>query len=219
MSEPRDLGSAALRQRRLPLLALFAALSIANAAAVNVTLSAADTQRALAAAGGTDAARAQFHKPYIFAITGSMIHEIQVLTPFRRTVMAAEDALKRGDWAVAHGARALDGRSVADSVKPWERKVTLVANLQFDGLHTYVSVPRCEVILDGLPVLTSLDRRTTPLSSQPFSSRGTTTTSLVGAVIEADFDAEGVAQTSRSAVVICNGKDIARASIDFSRLE
>jgi hypothetical protein len=45
------------------------------------------------------------------------------------------------------------------------------------------------------------------------------TTSLVGALIEADFDAEAVGQTSRPAVVLCDGRDVARTTIDFGQLE
>jgi len=45
------------------------------------------------------------------------------------------------------------------------------------------------------------------------------TTSLVGALLEADFDAAAVGATSRDVVVICEGRDVARAAIDFSRLE
>jgi hypothetical protein len=206
--------------RRLAWLTLLlVSASLADAGAVNASLSSADTQRALRLAGGTDAVRTRYHAPYRIAVTGSMIRDLQVITEFRRTVIAAEDALKRGDWTVAQGGRSLDGHSVADAVRPWRGKVTIVANLQLEALHTYVNVPNCEVMMGGMPVLASLDRRTTPLSSLPYAGRSGMTTSLVGAVIEADFDAEAVGQTSRSAVVLCDGLDVARAAIDFSQLE
>lgn len=220
MSEASERPFAGPRRHLAVLLALLVAVSLPEAASVNVSLSSADTQRALRLAGGTEIARTRFHAPYSVAVKGSVIRAIEVLTEFRRTVMAAEDALKRGDWAVAQGARSLDGRNVEDTVRPWRRKVTIVANLQLDALHAYVSVPNCELMMDGMPVLASLDRRITPRSSLPYSGRGgAMTTSLVGATIEADFDAEGVGQTSRPAVVMCNGRDVARTVIDFSRLE
>jgi hypothetical protein len=199
--------------------ALLAALWIPGVAAVNVSLTQSDTQRALRLAGGTESARAQLHAPYIIPIRDSVIHEIQVLTEFRRTVLAAEDARARGDWAVAQGARSLTGHGIADVVNPWRGKITISATLQLDPLHTYVSVPKCEVMLAGVPVVASLDRRTSPRSSVPYAGRSGMTTSLVGASLEADFDAAAVAQTSRAAVVICEGKDVARTVIDFSRLE
>jgi hypothetical protein len=199
--------------------ALLAALWLPSAAAVNVSLTQSDTQRALRLAGGAESARAQFHASYIIPITGSVIHEIQVLTEFRRTVTAAEDARTRGDWAVAQGARSLTGQGIADVVNPWRGKVTVTATLQLDPLHTYVSVPNCEVMLSGVPVVASLDRRTSPRSSLPYAGRSGTTTSLVGASLEADFDAAAIAQTSRVAVVMCEGRDVARTPIDFSRLE
>lgn len=196
-----------------------AALWLTDIAAVNVSMTQSDTQRALRLAGGTDSARAQLHAPYIIPIRDSVIQEIQILTEFRRTVLAAEDARSRGDWAVAQGARSLTGHGVADVVNPWRGKVTITATLQLDPLHTYVSIPRCEVMLAGAPVVSSLDRRTSPRSSLPYAGRSGTTTSLVGALLEADFDAGAVAQTSRAVVVICEGKDVARTAIDFSRLE
>jgi hypothetical protein len=188
-------------------------------AAVNVAPSAADTQRALRLAGGAEASRARFHAPYTVAVKDSVIRDIQVLTEFRRTVMAAEEARKRGDWAVSQGAHSLSGGSVESTVRPWRGKVTVVANLQLDALHTYVTTPACEVMIGGMPVLASLDRRTTPLSSLSSSSGRTMITSLVGAVIEADFDAGAVGQTSRPVMVLCDGREVARAPLDFSQLE
>jgi hypothetical protein len=133
--------------------------------------------------------------------------------------MAAEDALTRGDWAVAHGARNLNGLNIEDLVRPWRRKVTIVANLQLDAMHTYVGVPDCEVVVGGTPIVIPVDRRTTPISSLPYSGRSGMTTSLVGATLESDFDAETIGQTSRPAIVVCERKEVARWTIDFARLE
>jgi hypothetical protein len=199
--------------------AILVALWLPRAAAVNSALTRADTQRALRLAGANDSARAQFHSSYIRAVKSSGVREIQVLTEFRRTVLAAEDALRRGDWAVAHGAQSLTGRSVQDDVKPWHGKVTITADLQLDALHTYVTVPNCEVMMGGVPVVASLDRRTSPNSSLSYSNHGKMTSSLVGAVYEADFDAAAVGTTSRDVAVMCEGRDVVRTAIDFSRLE
>jgi hypothetical protein len=202
----------------VPVIVLLVTLSFVRAGAVIVAPSAADVQRAMKLAGEPEAARARFHAPYITPIKNSIIRDIEVLTEFRRTVIATEDALKRGDWAVAHGASSLGGRTIADVVAPWRRIVTIVANLQFPPMHTYVSIPRCDVTVGGTPILAPVDRRITPRSSLPYSSRGTTVTSLVGATIEVDFDAGPVGETSRSAVVTCDGKGVASAVIDFNRL-
>jgi hypothetical protein len=207
------------RRPLVPLAALLAGLWVTNAAAVNVSLSPADSQRALRLGGAPQAARTKFHAPYIIPIRDSVIQEIQILTEFRRTVQAAEDALAHGDWAIAHGTRSLGGRGIDDIVKPWRRKVTITAILQLDPLHAYVGVPDCELMLGGTPAATALDRRTTPRSTIPYSRHGTMTTSLVGAVIETDFDAEALGQTLRPTTVRCDGKDVARATIDFGRLE
>ncbi len=199
--------------------ALAIAAGAATLTAVNVQLTAADTQRALRMAGATEAARAQFHAPYILAIPASVIQDIQVLTEFRRTVIAAEEARRRGDWAVAQGARSLSGQGVDDVVKPWRGTVTLAATLQLDALHTFVAVPNCELMLGGSPVVASLARRTTPRSATASAGRGPGTTSLVGALIEADFSAAALASESRLVVVLCDGREVAREAIDFAKLE
>ena len=199
-------------------IVLLVTLSFVRAGAVIVAPSAADMQRAMKLAGEPEASRARFHAPYVTPIKNSIIRDIEVLTEFRRTVIATEDALKRGDWAVAHGASSLGGRTIADVVAPWRRIVTIVANLQLPAMHSYVSIPRCDVTVGGTPILAPVDRRTTQRSSLPYSSRGTTLTSLVGATIEVDFDAGPVGETSRSAVVTCDGKGVASAVIDFDRL-
>lgn len=199
--------------------ALAGVCALTPIAAVNVQLSAADIQRALRLAGAADGARAQFHAAYVFPIRDSMIQEVQVLTEFRRTVLAAEEARRRGDWAIAQGARSLSGQGVEETVKPWRGTVTLTATLQFDALHSFVAVPNCELMLGGTPVLASTAQRTIPRSAGASAGRGPATTSLVGAAIESDFKAEAVARESRLIVVLCDGREAARQAIDFARLE
>jgi hypothetical protein len=208
---------------RLTLVPLFLVLIASGpvqvAHAIAVSMSPADTQRALRLAAAADPVRASFHAPYTIRIKDSVIQNLEVLTPYRRTVIAAEDAAKRGDWAVAHGAQGLAGHGVEEAVKPWQQKVTILAALQLNAMHTFVNVPNCEIMMGGVPVIASLDRRMTPRSSRPYTNHGVTTTALLGALIEADFDAAGVGQTTRDVIVLCEGRDVARAAIDFSRLE
>ncbi|MEP6594169.1 MAG: hypothetical protein ABJC51_10775 [Acidobacteriota bacterium] len=212
-------GGGARRGLTAAAAALAGVCALTPVAAVNVQLSAADTQRALRLAGAADGARAQFHAAYVLPIRDSMIQEIQVLTEFRRTVLAAEEARRRGDWAVAQGARSLGGQGVEETVKPWRGIVTLSATLQLDALHTFVAVPNCELMLGGTPVVASAAQRTIPRSAVASPGRGATTTSLVGGTIESDFKTEAVAQESRLIVVLCDGREAARQAIDFSRLE
>ncbi len=203
---------------------ILAAVLVASAGlvpleAVTVHLTSADVRRALQLAGAAESTRAQFHAPYTAGVKSAMIQEIQILTEFRRTVLAAEDARRRGEWAVAQGARSLGGQSVDDVVRPWRGKVTLSATLQLDALHTFVAVPNCELMLGGTPVVASLAQRTTPRSAVATAGRGATTSSLVGAFIESDYSAEALAQESRLVVVLCDGHEVARQAVDFARLE
>lgn len=204
-------------------LALAGALCAAHAAppvsAVVPVLTPAEVQRALRLAAAPDAVRTRFHEPYVTAIPGSLVNRLDILTEFRRTVRLAEQARARGDWAIAQGARGTAGQSIDEQVRPWRGRVTVAATLQFDARHTYVTVPNCEVMLGGSPVVASIDRRTTPLSSAPAAGRGPGTTSLLGALVEADFDAGALAAATRVVTVLCDGREAARQSVDFARLD
>lgn len=216
---PRKGSSGTPPVRRLLAAVLLAAAGAVPLKAVAVHLTAADVRRALQLAGAAESTRAQFHAPYIAAVRSTMIPEIEILTEFRRTVLAAEEARRRGDWAVAQGARSLGGQSVDDVVRPWRGKVTLSATLQLDALHTFVAVPNCELMLGGTPVVASLAQRTTPRSAVATVGRGPTSTSLTGALIESDYSAEMLAQEARLVVVLCDGREVARQAVDFARLE
>jgi hypothetical protein len=46
-----------------------------------------------------------------------------------------------------------------------------------------------------------------------------TTSSLVGAVLETDFQASAIGQTRRRVSVLMEGKELARTTIDFASFE
>ena len=47
------------------------------------------------------------------AVGDPVLEQIDIITEFRRYVMAAEEQLRLGNWTVARGSRSLGGRGIA----------------------------------------------------------------------------------------------------------
>jgi hypothetical protein len=181
-------------------------------AAILVSLGAADVERAIKIAKSPDAERVRFHARYIaplhVTLPDATLEQIEAITEFRRAQLDAEERLRQGDHAFTV-------RQVTDAIRPWRGKVTLALRLRFNPLNVLVSVPPYEIAVgEAGPV--PLDVRRNPLYTLGHPG---TASSLYGAVIEADFDAAQVGQTSREVRVILNGKVLARTTINFAQIE
>jgi len=204
----------------LPLACALALGALARLGALDVSLSQQDIERALAIARSPEAERARFHSRYRFAVNDATVPQVEVITEFRRVVIAGEDRLLKGDWMFTQGTRAAEA-----AVRQWHEQVAIVAQLRFNPLNTYVTVPRLDIMVgDSLfeVVVAPLAAHTTPQFSLPFpvaGKRGVTTSSLVGAVLETDFPASAIGQTKRRVSVLMEGKELARATIDFASIE
>ena len=80
-----------------------ASLAQAPIAAVTEVMTDSDIAQALNIANGSDATRALFHAPYHVAVDAPLIEHLEIITEFRRFVLAAEDQLKGGNWMMARG--------------------------------------------------------------------------------------------------------------------
>ena len=204
----------------LPLACALALGALARLGALDVSLSQQDIERALAIARSPEAERARFHSRYRFAVNETTVTQVEVITEFRRVVIAGEDRLLKGDWMFTQGTRAAEA-----AVRPWHEQLAIVAQLRFNPLNTYVTVPKLDIMVgDSLSeeVVTPLAAHTTPQFSLPFpvvGKRGVTTSSLVGAVLETDFPASAIGQTKRRVSVLMEGKELARTTIDFASIE
>lgn len=190
--------------------------AVAHVAAIALTLSTADIERALAVARASDAERTAFHARYRIASNDATLEQVEVITEFRRVVLAAEERGRMGDWMFLHSTG-----SVQKLVQPYRGLVTLVARLRFHPQNVLTSVPAYDLLLDDGRggVVPPLDRRTTPTWSLPFKTRQGDQTALMGATLEIDLAASDVGQTSHKATLTLNGQNIAGVTIDFSRLD
>ena len=82
-----------------------------------------------------DGGRTAFHRPYRFTIGKAPVDTVEVVTPFRRVVIAAELRARSGDRRF--GQR--DGLAVAAS---YPGQLSVHAELTFHPLNTYVLVPQ-----------------------------------------------------------------------------
>src|SRR5262245_40183762 len=85
--------------------------------AIIESLTDADISRALSLANGPAASRAAFHKPYIVTLDDPTIEQVDVITEFRRFVLAAEEQLEAGNWMMGRGSTDQKGRTLKDVLR------------------------------------------------------------------------------------------------------
>ena len=184
---------------------------------VNLLVSRADINRALALARWphTAAERTRFHDPYfVFAATQglgefrTLVLQVEVVTEFRRVELLAEEHQQIND---NFGRGGTD--EVVQVMRPWRGKVAIDAHLQLPDQHD--PIPATEIEIAGVG---SAPARQV-LRSVAFSRSSFPQQWLQGNMVESVFDAAAVGQTSREVSVIVGGRELARATVDFSKLE
>jgi len=169
-----------------------------------------------------DAERARFHAPYRLPVAQAPVDYIEVVTPFRRVVLAAEARARMGD-------RSFGQRQALEVLGTAPDEFDVWVELTFHPLNAYVGVPAYEVALAGagrsipprrieriprygarvqglpLPV---------PSPAVPRPPRGSEP--MLGATIVAGFDRRLIGAVF-DAVVSERGKMLARVRIDLTR--
>lgn len=216
--------------RRLLIVALLLAAT-AGTGAVELTL----TPRALAEAidigqSRIDAFRRRFHQPYRIAVARPPVDYIDVVTPFRRVALAAGTRARLGD-------RMFGQREALAALAAAPEQIDLLVELTFHPMNTYVGVPAFGVEL--LPVNAATPPRLTPAAAVeryprfgprteapgmtlPFPyAFGTTlqgSEPLTGGTLVVRLDGIAAANGSYDVVVMDEGKELARARVDFRAL-
>ncbi len=178
--------------------------------AIRLVLGSEDVERALRIGRSSEGERARFHAPYIVDLRDATLNQIQVLTEFRRVVLESENRLRLGDHMFSV-------RPATEMLRPWRGRLTVSLRLRFHPHNVFVAVPPYEIAI-GAPAIAALDVRRIPeyvLGADP--KRGSN--ALYGGVVEEDFDAAAVGQTTRIVRVVLDGKELAVTSIDFGRIE
>jgi hypothetical protein len=186
--------------------------------AIVLSMSGSDIERAQQLARARDSEREQFHRRYVFALRDATVTQIEVITEFRRLVLVTEEHILHGDWMFSRSVR-----SAEQALAPSRGMVTIRALVRFNPLNAYITPPPHLLAIGpnasgGAP--SPLETRVTPQSSVPFKGgNGKMLTSLVGATLEADVAAVQLGQSSRVVAVTLDGKELARATVEFGRLD
>jgi hypothetical protein len=203
--EPRRSAGGAKAGRWL-LVALAIALAPAVSGAIDLDIDRGDIDRAQKLARGTNSSRPSFHAPYVVPVNEPVVEKIEVVTEFRRMVRITEDRLRSGDRLFAFGSRAAE-----EALRPWRRRVSIVAHMRFGFQTRYMTMPPGAMTIEGPPTdVASIDVINLGIFNE---------NTLVGGTIEAVFDAASVGQTARSVSVRVDRTTRTRVFIDFGRLE
>ena len=199
--------------------ALFAVLAGAGVGAIGVPLTIADIQRAtdLARWPHTDAERAQFHERYTVVVDSPVIEyfvveTIEVITPFRRLELIAEEHARLNDLFARGGLH-----DAEEALRPWRDQVSIVTHLRFDQTRQIPGVPETDVTLEGPGGIRAVFPITVTPSAIYSSNRQQRW--LVGGLVDAVFDVRDVSQTTQPVVVRWKGKEVARAALRFAAMQ
>jgi len=162
-------------------------------------------------ARSSDAERARFHSAYVFSGPEPTVDRIEIVTVFRRAVLAGEERLRLGDHMF--GIRVLD-----QAIKPWHDKVTIRAELRFHPQNVLVSVPQYTVVVGtgGRDLIEPLETTRAPaFALRTDKEKGTP---IVGATIESAFPASAFGQSMWPVRLVLDGQDVASIGVDFGKL-
>jgi hypothetical protein len=204
--------------------ALLAALPLAPRA-VQVPVDYAGIDEAMAVARGSQTTLARYHEPYRLFVVKAPIDFVDLVTPFRRIVIAAEQG-------ISAGARSFGQRQALDILRAAGADLDVRVEMTFHPQNTFVSVPEYGVALIGERNRRmnprSLDRlsRWTPRIDglpPPLPAGGDSGPSrgrpLLGATLVARFDLRALEPQGSYDVLIADGtSELARARLDLKTI-
>lgn len=170
--------------------------------------------RAIAIGRSDQLKRSLFHQAYTIRIGDPVVSRVEVVTEFRRVVLAAEERARLGDalWGA---------REATEALRPFRGTVAIVAQVTFHPQNRYVSVPPFDLVIyqraPGTPPLRALDVRALPRLPPGLAPPGS---AMLGATVTATFDARSLDRFgSYLAGIFQEQREILRVPIDLGRME
>ena len=220
----RTYTDSTMRRHLLLLSLLLLTASLSAAAQRTLTLSEVDEAIRL---GQTRIAadRARFHAPYRFIVGQFPVDYVDVITPYRRVVIAAEQSAQIGD-------RSFGQRQALQLLTEADGQFDLVIEFTFHPLNTYIGMPLYDVIVVRGPtrlIPASLDRQPRfgarveglppPLPVPGGQIPGGRAQPILGGTITARFKGEDIALNGSIELIVSEqGKDLARVTMNVGRL-
>ena len=186
-------------------------LAAAPVMALRINIDQADVERALTIGRSTEAERARFHARYIQQVNAPFVERAEIVSEFRRVVLMAEEEIARGDRAFAYSITRAN-----DALQVFRRRVSIRAQVRFHPLNNYVSLPPVTMALVGN------ERALVGIRRDPvygFSAKPGDAAPLMGAIIDASFEADALSQARREFVVLLDNKELGRFTFDFADVE
>lgn len=176
-----------------------------------------DIAYALNIANGSEASRALFHAAYTIAIDDPTVEHLEAITEFRRFVLSAEEQSKEGNWMMARGGFDAKGRTLKDLLRAVGGQVSIRARLRFHPQNNYVTLPAFDILL-GEPTLLAINAIRTPHVAPATGEPGARDV-ITGATIEVFYNAPTIGDRMLPVRLRFEGKELARANVDFARVE
>ena len=184
----------------------------AQVAALKIGITREDVDRALTIARSRDADRARFHAPYIKEVNTPFVERIEVVSELRRVVLLAEEQIARGDRSFAYSLT-----RASDALQVWRRRVAVIARVRFHPQNNYVDAPPVTLSLVGNERALVGVKREAILALPP--GRTGEFVPVLGAVVEAVFEAEALGQAEREFVIELEGRELGRVTFDFATID
>jgi len=172
----------------------------------------------------SDTARARFHDAYRLIAARAPVDYLEVVSPFRRIVIAAQQRAAAGD-------RSFGQRQALEILGKAGGQIDVYVEMTFNPLNTYIGVPEYEVVLAGrgntrvgARSIDRLSRWTPRVDGLPAAvpsggGSGPPRGPLVGATLIARFDLQSLDPEGSYDVVISERGDVlAAVRLDLSRL-
>jgi hypothetical protein len=211
----------------LPAVAALMAAALAGPRAVQPEIDFATIDEAMTLGGTTRGSeRARFHEAYRLIAATAPVDYVEIVTPFRRVVLAAQSSLARGE-------RRLAQREALELLARAPRQMDVYVELTFHPQNTYVGVPEYTVALVGAKGA-RVDAATTnrvprfgprleglppPLAGEGLGAAPQRSAPLVGGTLVATFDLRAIDPEGTYDVAIEDGETIlARVLATLGRL-
>jgi hypothetical protein len=193
-------------------VAIACVLVAETAFSLDLDVTSADIEAVLKVARSEGDGRILFHQPYVFPVDHPVVERVEAITETRRLMLIAESRIAAGEPLFAQGLI-----PATEALKPWRRRVAIVAVLRFGPQGAFVTAPPVDIQLGAKPgELTRLDIKSESEFGLP-SRNPSDSLPVVGARAEALFDAVAVGQSVRTAIVRMQQEELVRVSIDFRR--
>lgn len=198
---------------RTVLLLLAALLAGSDPAAFEQTLDRRSIDEAIAMGQSRiEAVRTRYHQPYRIQGTRPPIDSIEIVTPFRRVVLLAEERVRVGN-------RVFGQREALAALGDRAAVVEVLVEMTFHPLNVFVAVPDYSVELATASPVARISPRNISRVPRLGSAVPGGGQPLTGGTITASFDAGTLNPTGVYDVIVSEkGKELARGRVNLGQL-